>query len=248
MTEPHLAEFTVFGHRGAAGLAPENTAAAFEAGIEAGLRWMELDVQAHPEALIVFHDHRLERLAGMAGAALETPLYELQALDLGAGQRMPLLETLLVQLRDRAALNIELKAGADVGPRTAEALRSALAGGWPAEDLLVSSFDHTALAAFHATLPEVPVAPLFDRKAAGAETIAAGLDSCIVHLHLRLANRATLARLTAAGLRAHVFTVNDAGQAEKLRAAGAAGVFTDHPERFRLVGAMSQKRHWTGVQ
>ena len=92
------------------------------------------------------------------------------------------------------------------------------------------------------------MAPLFARNAGKAETVAAGLDSRIVHLHRRLAKPATLARLGAAGLRAHVFTVNDAGEAERLRAAGAAGVFTDHPERFSLVDAMSQKRHSAGVQ
>lgn len=243
MAEPRLPGFTVFGHRGAAGLAPENTPAAFEAGIAAGLRWMELDVQAHPEALIVFHDHRLERCAGVPGAVLKTPLRELQALDVGAGQRIPLLEALLDQLHGRAALNIELKAGAGVGPRTAEALRAALSAGWAAEDLLVSSFDHKALAAFHAALPTVPVAPLFDRDTAGMDAVAAGLDSRIVHLHRALAAPATLARLTTTGLRAHVFTINDVEQAETLRAAGAAGIFTDHPERFRLIGAMSQKRH-----
>jgi glycerophosphoryl diester phosphodiesterase len=248
MTEPRLAEFTLFGHRGAAGLAPENTLAAFEAGIHAGLRWMELDVQAHPEALIVFHDDRLDRCAGVSGTVLETPLRELRALDVGAGQRIPELDTLLDQLSERAALNIELKAGADVGPRTAEALRTALTAGWSAEDLLVSSFDHAALTAFHAALPEVPVAPLFDFDAANAEAVAASLGSRIVHLHRALAGAATLGRLASAGLRAHIFTVNDVAQAEALRAAGAAGIFTDHPERFRLISAMSQKRHSAGVQ
>lgn len=248
MAAPDLPDFVVFGHRGAAGLAPENSLAAFEAGISAGLRWMELDVQAHEEALVVFHDTRLERVTGIPGRVLQTPLRTLLAADLGDGEHIPLLAELLDRLRGRAALNIELKDGADVAARTAALLRDRLGDGWAASDMLVSSFDHTALAAFHGALPEVPVAPLFDTDASEADAVASRLDSRIVHLHLPLADAATLTRLTAAGLRVHVFTVNDPVLADRLRASGAAGIFTDHPERFRLEGVMSQNRHAAGVQ
>lgn len=247
MTAPALPAFTIFGHRGAAG-APENTVAAFEAALAAGLRWLELDVQAHHEALIVFHDDDLQRCADVDGRVLDTPLAQLQALDLGDDQHIPLLDDLLTQLRGRAALNIELKAGRDVGARTAAALRGALSAGWQSEDLLVSSFDHAELAAFHRALPEAPVAPLFDSDASTAEAVAAALDSHIVHLDMPLADTETLTRLHTAGLRVHVFTVNDPAQAERLRAAGAGGVFTDHPERYRLEGDLSQDCHGQPLQ
>ena len=92
------------------------------------------------------------------------------------------------------------------------------------------------------------MAPLFDRGTTDAEAVAARMGSRIVHIHLLLADPTTLGRLASAGLRTHIFTVNDTAQAEALRAAGAAGIFTDHPERFRLISAMSQKRHSAGVQ
>lgn len=234
MRRPALDGFTIFGHRGAAGSAPENTLAGFDAALGHGARWIELDVQAHPEALVVFHDDRLERRTDGSGALLETPLATLRALDAGDGTAIPMLEEVLDHLRGRAALNIELKGGHAVGERTAAALDAALAGGWRAADLLVSSFDHAALAAFRAALPQVPVAPLFADDAAPAIATARRFDTDVVHLARDLATAEMMAELDAAGLRAHVYTVNDPEEAERLRKLGASGIFTDYPGRFML--------------
>ena len=41
----HRSDFLIIGHRGAAGLAPENTIASFRLAIELGCPMIELDVQ-----------------------------------------------------------------------------------------------------------------------------------------------------------------------------------------------------------
>ena len=52
----------IIGHRGAAGLAPENTMEAFRAGFEAGADMMELDVRLTADKrLVVIHDALLLR-------------------------------------------------------------------------------------------------------------------------------------------------------------------------------------------
>jgi glycerophosphoryl diester phosphodiesterase len=52
----------IIGHRGAAGLAPENTMAAIAAGIEAGSDMIEIDVRlTRDNQLVVIHDPRLVR-------------------------------------------------------------------------------------------------------------------------------------------------------------------------------------------
>lgn len=51
----------VIGHRGAAGLAPENTLAAFEKAIELGVDAVEMDVQLSADgALVLYHDFTLK--------------------------------------------------------------------------------------------------------------------------------------------------------------------------------------------
>ena len=53
-------------HRGGAGLAPENTMAAFERSVALGIRHVETDVRAtRDRGLALLHDARLHRVAGL---------------------------------------------------------------------------------------------------------------------------------------------------------------------------------------
>ena len=51
----------MIGHRGAAGLHPENTIAGFEAAIDLGADAIELDDRLAHNRLYVLHDHNLDR-------------------------------------------------------------------------------------------------------------------------------------------------------------------------------------------
>src|SRR5882724_9615941 len=74
----------VFGHRGAGGLAPENTLPAFALGLALGADILELDVHASRDGVtVVIHDPTLERTTNGSGAVREQAFYELQRLDGG---------------------------------------------------------------------------------------------------------------------------------------------------------------------
>src|SRR6266568_6727931 len=89
----------VIGHRGAAGLAPENTYAGFDLALEIGVDGIETDVQKTKDGkLVLFHGELLDRTTNGKGVLQETPWQELQQLDAGswfdgkyAGERIPLL-------------------------------------------------------------------------------------------------------------------------------------------------------------
>jgi len=52
----------VIGHRGAAGLAPENTFAGFDIALALGVDGIETDVQKTQDGkLVLFHDHLLDK-------------------------------------------------------------------------------------------------------------------------------------------------------------------------------------------
>ena len=107
----------VIGHRGAKGLAPENTLPAFRAGIAAGADGVEFDVQRTVDGhLVVFHDDDLKRLAGVDGRIVKSTLAMLRELDVGryagpqyAGEVIPTLDEVLDTLPDDCFLNIEAK-------------------------------------------------------------------------------------------------------------------------------------------
>jgi glycerophosphoryl diester phosphodiesterase len=215
----------VSGHRGAAGLAPENTLASFQAAAELGVHAVELDVQWHAGALWVVHDATLDRTTDARGALIDFSYAQLRAVDAGNGARIPLLGEVMDALPPAVGINIELK-----GSGTAQPVARAV-GDFADRDLLVSSFDHTELARF-ARLDHCGcrIAPLWDRWRRKMWDVARELGAWSVNLNWRLATDARLARASAEGYRVCVYTVNDTRHARALFAAGVTGIFTDRPD------------------
>src|SRR5262245_49041180 len=101
-------------HRGASGLAPENTLPAFELAYSLGIRWMELDVRLTRDGFpVVIHDGTVDRTTGGSGPVAELPLAEIRKLDAARGlyqsARVPLLTEALGSLPDDTRWLVELK-------------------------------------------------------------------------------------------------------------------------------------------
>jgi glycerophosphoryl diester phosphodiesterase len=107
----------VIGHRGAAGLAPENTFAGFDLALAMGVDGLETDVQRTQDGkLVLFHGDRLDKTTNGTGVLQETPWQELQQLDAGswfdakyAGERIPLLVEALRRYGTRTQFDLEVK-------------------------------------------------------------------------------------------------------------------------------------------
>ena len=168
---PLFQGFAVFGHRGAAGLAPENTLPGFQQAIQLGCRGIELDVhgvkdQQGQTHLCVIHDAKVDRTTNARGSVADFTVEELAAMDAGSGYGVPLLTDVIALLDSSPVtwLNIELK-GTDPATYTANLVRAR-----PNQRVLVSSFDHKELAEFRKLAPTCLVAPLFHRHRSGSGT------------------------------------------------------------------------------
>jgi glycerophosphoryl diester phosphodiesterase len=216
----------VIGHRGAAGLAPENTLPGFQRAYACGVSAVELDVHVVADRLVVIHDDTLERTTNGTGLVASAPLATLRALDAGAGTGVSLLEEVVADLPPEVGLNIELK-----GPATGVAVARFLSSR-PAVDVLVSSFDHEELYRFRRLDAATRVAPLWHRWRPGVWTVAAELDAWGINLSRRIASPRRLMEARRRELHSLVYTVNDLDEARRLVAAGASGVFTDYPDQI----------------
>ncbi len=237
--------FMVIGHRGAAGLAPENTLKSFATALEWGCPMLELDVYAVSDdvtrsELVVIHDDTLNRTTNGRGKVMAHSLAELRRLDAGLGQPIPLLievaaliETHNANTDIATALNIELK-GPDTAQPTAAFLQDR--GTQHSLPILVSSFDHQELYAFTKLAPRYGVAPLYDRYRDSWPATAEKLEAIAINLSRRIATPARIAAMRDAGYAVFVYTVNTVTEAESLQAAGANGVFTDRPDLMAGLG------------
>jgi glycerophosphoryl diester phosphodiesterase len=112
----------VFAHRGGAGLAPENTLPAFDAGLAAQADGLELDVHLSRDGIVVVHhDRTMERTTGVRGSIGSFTADQLARLDAaynfrrngswpsgGEGVGVPTLAAVLARYRDTRII-VEMK-------------------------------------------------------------------------------------------------------------------------------------------
>ncbi len=223
--------FLIIGHRGAAGLEPENTLRSFARALRIGVDAIELDVYCVDGKLVVIHDDTLERTTNGRGDVMAMSYDALRRLDAGNGERIPTLDEVLDLVAGKVTVNVELK-----GKGTAAPLAAHVAA-HPKDDLLVSSFDHRELEDFRAAAPKARVAPLFHKASSRMFQIAEALNAWSINLSVKLATADRLRTIADNGYRALVYTVNDPAVATRLRADGAAGIFTDYPDRMQTFRA-----------
>ena len=226
-------DFTVIGHRGAAGHAPENTLASFAKAVSLGVPAVELDVHVVDGQLVVIHDDDVDRTTDGQGRLSDYSMAELRSLDAGAGERIPTLDEVFDALPAHIGVNVELK-----GAGTARPVAASLEGS--SRPVKVSSFDHDRLTEFAAQSPATPNAPLFGRWRENVLAVARSLDAYAINLAQRIASRDRIDAIRKAGYKVFVYTVNDFAAGQKFADWGATGVFSDYPDR--LMSLASKRR------
>ncbi len=221
-------------HRGASGLYPENTLAAFSAAVEQAADVVELDVQLSADSqLVVIHDETVDRTTNGAGEVASLTLPELLRFDAGAGEKIPSLGEVLLLTGGKCGVNIELK-GAGTAAPVAEIIRQfARDGIIPLDDILVSSFDHAQLAELQRIEPSIRRAPLFgDDLPEDFLDTARSLQAWSVNLNKGPVTAELVARCHKEGFRVLVWTVNEPEEIARLKSLGVDGVIGDYPDRL----------------
>ncbi|MBK1696968.1 glycerophosphodiester phosphodiesterase family protein [Rhodovibrio salinarum] len=238
---PRIALPPVIGHRGAAGLAPENTLPGLRAAAEAGCRWVEVDVMlAACGTPMLHHDVSLERIEGIAGRLDQWTATQLAELDAGAafdpafaGTRIPTLaEALAEMVRLNLQVNLEIKPAPGAARETAEATVRTVRDLWP-EDRpkpLLSSFQRDSLAAARDKGPELPRGLIVQNRPVRWSEVLRELDCVSLHLAADHLLPAESREVTDAGWAVAAYTVNDGGTAARLRGWGVDAIITDRPD------------------
>ncbi len=253
MTHPfheHLGPLAIV-HRGGAQEAAENSFAAFQRAVDLGFRYLETDVHATADGvLLAFHDARLDRVTDGSGRIARLRYEEVAQVRIGGTDPIPLLADLL-EAFPSARFNIDAKA---VG-----AMR-------PLAELLART----------RSLPRVNLGAFSDRRLAWLRTaLGPGLSTSLgprevmllKHVSLRggrtrfpttarcvqvppsvgplpLVDRAFVDAAHHHGLPVHVWTIDDADAMDRLLDLGVDGIMTDRPELLR--GVLVRRGQWPG--
>ena len=182
------------GHRGAAGLEPENTLRSFRRAAAEGADAIELDLRLTRDGrLVVLHDATVYRTTGGSGPVADMTLDEVRRLDAGRGEKVPTFEEVLEGVG--LPIYAELKVVEAAVPLAALIRARGLAG-----RVTPISFHPETLSRTRATLPELPVGLILSGSPpdpVGAKSLGATL----VSLEAAYLDAASVLRFKQAGLR-----------------------------------------------
>ena len=243
-----------FAHRGGAyhpeieGL--ENTIAAFRHAVALGYRYLETDVHATSDGvLLAFHDAVLDRVSDQRGEIARLSAAEVADTLVGGRERVPTLAQLFDAFPD-ARFNIDVKSDAAVP------LLAAFVAEHDAWDrILVGSFSPRRLNRFRRlTAGRVPTSahPLevaaFVLLPSGrlADRVTRGRPAALQIPHRRgrlvVAGAGLVRRAHRAGKQVHVWTIDDPAEMRELLDRGVDGLMTDRTDILKDV--LVQRGQW----
>lgn len=121
MAVPYLtpAAPVILAHRGFSPDGSENTMAAFQAAVDLGCDYVETDVHATADGVVVaFHDDTLDRVTDSQGRLGALPWERVRTARIAGNEHVPTLEEVLASWPD-LRVNIDVKANAAAGPTAA---------------------------------------------------------------------------------------------------------------------------------
>jgi glycerophosphoryl diester phosphodiesterase len=235
-------DVVVIGHRGAGGLAPENTLAAIEKAIAFGADWVEIDVQESADGVVmVVHDSDLMKLAGVDLKIWNGTRAELEAIDVGrgfdprfTGERVPTLADVLNACCGRVGVTIELKDYGH-GQRLEERVAEIVEAHGMDQDVIVMSLKPAMVKRMKALRPAWVVGLLMSVAVGDAST----LEADFLAVNARFVSRALVRRAHRVGKKVYAWTLNDDVSLSMLISRGVDGVITDYPD---LAAAVLKQR------
>ena len=251
-----LPAFDLEGHRGARGLAPENTLAAFETAMALGVTTLELDTAVTADGFVVVsHDTLLNPTftRDAEGRWLTAPGPPIRRLTLDE-----LFERVAQRGDRRVRFNIETKSSPlqpELTPEPqafVEALLAVIRRHGMEQRVMLQSFDWRTLQVAQRLAPRIPTVYLSSQQGS-ASNIAdprwtAGLllaahgsvpkmvkaaGGAVWSPNFNDVNAELVREAQSLGLKVVVWTVNEPAQIDKMLALGVDGIISDRPDRVR---------------
>lgn len=221
----------VIGHRGARGLAPENTIESMHAAVAAGAVMLEFDIQITKDRVpVVIHDLTLRRTHGKSIRVNQLTAREL-ADETADNNPVPTLEEVLDAFWGKIYLNIEVK-GRGTGRATAHVLERYCKKPSDWENTFISSFAVRELRAVRKLAPHAHLGIIHNRNPFIFMAYYRQLNLAAVGWHRLYVNPLAVEVAKKLNLFTYAYTVNRPHAARLLVQQGIDGIVTDYPDKI----------------
>jgi glycerophosphoryl diester phosphodiesterase len=222
----------IIGHRGAKGLALENTLESLGVGFDAEADVLEFDVRLTKDHhLVIIHDAHLTRTHNHPVAVSGMTLDELR--NLSSDSLIPTLEEVLDIFFGKVLLNIEVKSRG-CGEAVVRLLKKKYikkAADW--DKCFVSAFRGGELLRMRKISSRVNLALLHGNNPFIFIAYHSRIRLTAVGFHRLYINQFALQIAKKLGLFTYVYTVNRTAAIQLLQKQGIDGIVTDYPDRFK---------------
>lgn len=238
-------------HRGSTLLWPENTMQAFQGAVDLGYKYLETDVHASADGVLVcFHDPMLERTTDGIGSVMKRSLTELNDVDAGhrfdplrdfpargQGVTIPSLEELAMTFPD-VVITVDLKA-----PGIEQLMADTISRLHLSDRIIVGSFVEKRMRKFRKIAgnrvatsagPRETARVVFGAKTGMRPRVSADvLQVPEFHRGIHVVNERVIDIVQSQGKQIHVWTVNEPDEMARFLDLGVDGIVTDRPDQLK---------------
>ncbi|HIE23117.1 MAG TPA: glycerophosphodiester phosphodiesterase [Candidatus Korarchaeota archaeon] len=227
--------FFIVGHRGASAYEPENTMLSVRKAFEMGADAVEVDARVSNDGyVVIIHDETVDRTTNGSGAVSDLSLEEIRALDAGKSEKIPLLEEVLEEVRDKGCLFLEIKVKEAAIPSL-----EIVEGREMLDSVLFISFSSDTLYSIKKASKESHIGLLYIKPVDGI--VGAKRLGCEAVLpYYRLATQKAIAFAHRLKLKVIPWTVDELKTAIELKKRGVDGIATNRPD---LMAELRSQRH-----
>lgn len=216
----------IISHRGAAGLATENSLAAVQAGLDSRAEMLELDVRVSLDGVpVLSHDPDSFRLSGQKHVIDDTNFKDLKT----AFPSLTTLQDALSLINNQKPVILEVKPCARLEPIVAEIKRT-LKESWTTDNIWLASFSQDVLVKLHQELPELTLVVNESWSSIRARRRAKQLKTRHISMNQKYLWWGFIRAMFRAGYQLNAYTVNRPAKAQKWQKHGLYAIFTDYPD------------------
>ena len=236
----HKTDFLCIAHRGASGIAPENTLTAFKTAIEIGVDAIELDLHGTvDDQIVVIHDSTLDRTTDLNGLIKQTTLDKIKHADAGSwfdkkfeGEPIPTLSEVLAFAADKTISVLEIK-DTSITERVVEIVCEMDM----LDRVVIIAFDFSAVETVRSIEPRIATGLLIGGRNGSVCPIQMCQQLCllgsnILNVHHDLITPEFAYEVRRRGITLWCWTVDDIDRIRELRLYGVQGITSNYPEIF----------------
>ncbi|MEM2708260.1 MAG: glycerophosphodiester phosphodiesterase family protein [Candidatus Methanomethylicia archaeon] len=216
----------IVGHRGCAGIEPENTLRSILKAVEYGVEYVEVDVRTCKTGeIVVIHDATVDRTTNGVGYVRDLSLNELKNLNAGKGEKIPTLEEAIDVTNGKCGLIVEIKEE-NIWRKTLEIIEEK----GMVRNTIIASFYHTVVKDVKTNYPDVKCGVIFTCEPVNPSILALDAKAEIIIPNHNYITQKLITNAHKFNLKIIAWTVNKFEDGVKLLKQGVDGLATDRPD------------------